>query len=137
MVKLLLAERMCEKQMSQAELSRKTGIRAATINEMYWNLNKSVNLDHLELICDALDCDLCDIITMHYEELKAIEHIIRRGDIAGAFAHYIEQTGETAKTITQKLSKMDAEPRRLALLFSGELVAAEERKRMENATKPV
>ena len=136
MIRLLLAERMSELGMTQAQLSKKTGIRTATINELYWNESRAVNLEQLELICEALNCDLCDIMTMHYKELKALEHIIRRGDIAGAFARYLEETGENARTITQKLSKMDAEPRRLAMLFSGELVAAEERKHKKHAVKP-
>lgn len=48
--------------MTQAELARKTGIRPATINEMYHELSERVNLEHLELICDVLQCDISDLL---------------------------------------------------------------------------
>lgn len=48
--------------MTQAELSRKTGIRAATINEMYHELTDRVNLEHLDRICEVLDCPLSDLM---------------------------------------------------------------------------
>jgi putative transcriptional regulator len=48
--------------MTQAELSQKTGIRAATINEMYHELIERVNLDYLSRICEALDCEVEDIL---------------------------------------------------------------------------
>jgi putative transcriptional regulator len=48
--------------MTQADLSRKTGIRAATINEIYNELVERVNLEHLDLICQKLDCKLSDLM---------------------------------------------------------------------------
>lgn len=48
--------------MTQAELSRKTGIRAATINELYHELTDRVNLEHLDRICEVLDCPLSDLM---------------------------------------------------------------------------
>lgn len=51
--------------MTQAELSRKTGIRPATINEIYHELTERINLEHLDRICEVLDCPLSDL--MNYE----------------------------------------------------------------------
>ncbi len=48
--------------MSQAELSRLTGIRAATICEIYNEMVVHLNVDHLDLICEALDCRLDELI---------------------------------------------------------------------------
>ena len=48
--------------MKQIELSRATGIRAATINAYYWDLVDKVSLTDLDLICEALDCDISEII---------------------------------------------------------------------------
>lgn len=48
--------------MTQADLSRATGIRANTINELYHELAERVNLEHLDLICEALDCELDELI---------------------------------------------------------------------------
>ncbi len=61
-IKILLSTKLGERRWTQAELARKTGIRPSTINEMYHELCERVNLEHLDLICEALDCDLNDII---------------------------------------------------------------------------
>ena len=62
MIKILLFRKLGELRWSQAKLARETGIRATTINEYYHELAERVNLEHLDLICEALDCDLSDII---------------------------------------------------------------------------
>lgn len=62
MIRILLSTRLGELRWTQADLARKTGIRPSTINEMYHELCERVNLEHLDLICEALDCDLSDII---------------------------------------------------------------------------
>jgi len=46
---------------TQADLARKTGIRRATINELYNELNDRINLEHLDRICEVLDCRIEDI----------------------------------------------------------------------------
>ena len=62
MVRILLAVRLAERKWTQADLARMTGIRPTTINEMYHELVERVNLEHLELICDALDCELNELL---------------------------------------------------------------------------
>lgn len=47
--------------MSQAELSRLTGIRPATINELYHDIADRISLEHLDKICEALGCTLSDL----------------------------------------------------------------------------
>lgn len=61
-IRILLSARLGELRMTQAELSRKTGIRPNTINDMYHELCDRVNLEHLDKICAALNCDLTDIL---------------------------------------------------------------------------
>jgi putative transcriptional regulator len=61
-IKILLSKKLGELRWTQADLARKTGIRPTTINEMYHEICERVNLDHLDRICEALDCDICDII---------------------------------------------------------------------------
>lgn len=63
MIKILLSRKLGELRWTQADLARKTGIRPTTINELYHELVDRVNLEHLDLICEALDCDLSEIIT--------------------------------------------------------------------------
>ena len=62
MIRILLSTRLGELRWTQADLARKTGIRPSTINEMYHELCERVNLDHLDLICEALDCELNELI---------------------------------------------------------------------------
>lgn len=62
MIKILLSRKLGEVRMTQADLARATGIRPNTINELYHELTERVNLEHLDLICEALDCELDELI---------------------------------------------------------------------------
>ena len=62
MIKILLSRKLGELRWTRADLARKTGIRPTTINEMYHEITERVSLEHLDRICDALDCDLDEII---------------------------------------------------------------------------
>lgn len=57
-----LAQKMTEAKLNVADLSRATGIRPGTINEYYHEFAERVNLEHIDLICEALNCDLSDIL---------------------------------------------------------------------------
>ena len=59
--------------MTQAELARKTGIRPATINEMYHELCERVNLEHLDLICEVLQCDISDLLKYEPNLIKLVK----------------------------------------------------------------
>ena len=59
--------------MTQAELARKTGIRPATINEMYHELCERVNLEHIDLICEALQCDISDLLKYEPNLIKIVK----------------------------------------------------------------
>lgn len=63
MIKSHLSRLLGEKRMSQADLCRMTGIRANTISDMYNEVAERVSYDHLDRICDALECDLNELIT--------------------------------------------------------------------------
>lgn len=39
-----------------------TGIRPNTISDLYHEMAARVSLDALDLICEALDCDITDIL---------------------------------------------------------------------------
>ncbi len=62
MVRILLSARLGERRLTQADLSRMTGIRKNTISDLYNEIATRISLDHLDLICEALDCDLTDLI---------------------------------------------------------------------------
>jgi len=62
MIRILLSTRLGERRWTQADLARATGIRPSTINELYHELAERVKLEHLDLICEALDCEISDLI---------------------------------------------------------------------------
>jgi len=62
MIRILLSVRLGELRWTQADLARKTGIRPSTINDWYHELAERISLEHLDLICEALDCDITDIL---------------------------------------------------------------------------
>lgn len=64
MIRIKLSSILGERRITQKELSLKTGIRAATINEIYHELVERINLEHLEKICIALDCEISDILKL-------------------------------------------------------------------------
>jgi len=63
MIRILLSTRLGERRWTQADLARATGIRPSTINDYYHELAERINLEHLDLICEALNCDPSDLIT--------------------------------------------------------------------------
>lgn len=62
MIRILLSTKLGELRWTQADLARATGIRPNTINELYHELVDRVNLEHLDLICEALNCHLDELI---------------------------------------------------------------------------
>lgn len=62
MIKILLSRKLGEIRWTQADLARATGIRPNTIGELYHELVDRVNLEHLDKICEVLDCELSELI---------------------------------------------------------------------------
>lgn len=77
MIRIQLSRLLGEKRLTQADISRMTGIRAGTINDLYHEIAERVNLEHLDLICEALGCELSDL--MIREENKEIRVKTRTG----------------------------------------------------------
>ena len=66
MIRILLSTRLGERRWTQAKLSRETGVRAATISEMYNEITDKISLSDLFKICRALDCDVSDLLKLEY-----------------------------------------------------------------------
>ena len=62
MIRILLSTRLGELRWTQADLARATGIRPSTINDLYHEIAERISLEHLDLICEALDCDISQIV---------------------------------------------------------------------------
>lgn len=62
MIRVNLSKLLGERKMKQADLAKITGIRPATINDLYHELAERISLEHLDLICEALQCELSDLL---------------------------------------------------------------------------
>jgi len=62
MVRILLSALLGERRWKQVDLAKSTGIRPSTINDYFHEMVDRINLVHLDLICEALECDIADIL---------------------------------------------------------------------------
>lgn len=62
MIVIMLSRKLGELRVTQAELAEKTGIRPNTINDLFHDVAERVSLEHLDKICEALNCDLSEIV---------------------------------------------------------------------------
>jgi putative transcriptional regulator len=67
-IKIHLSKLLGERRISQIELARRTGIRPATINEIYWEFAERVSLEHIDIICKMLGCKIEDFMEVVYED---------------------------------------------------------------------
>ncbi len=74
MIRILLSTRLGERRWTQADLARATGIRPNTINDLYHELTDRVSLEHLDLICEALDCELGELVKREPNKHPKIVH---------------------------------------------------------------
>ncbi len=81
MIRILLSTKLGELRWTQADLARKTGIRPSTINDMYHELCDRVNLEHLDLICEALGCQLHELLVRVPNSEPRITHSRPGGEL--------------------------------------------------------
>lgn len=61
-VKIYLSKLLGEKRITQSELAKRTGIRPATINDWYHEIIPGLNIEHIDKICEVLECDISDLM---------------------------------------------------------------------------
>jgi Predicted transcriptional regulator len=61
-MKVILKDTLKSKNISQYQLSKKTGITAANINNLCNGKTTSIQFSMLDKICDAIDCEISDIL---------------------------------------------------------------------------
>lgn len=57
-----LRELLEERGMTQTELHTRTGLAYSTINDLYHNKTRRIELATLDLLCEALECGVGDIL---------------------------------------------------------------------------
>lgn len=73
MIRIMLSKKLGEQRWTQADLARATGIRPNTINDLYHEITDRVNLEHLDLICEALNCELSEILVRVPSKIKNVK----------------------------------------------------------------
>ncbi|MDN9010058.1 helix-turn-helix domain-containing protein [Brevibacillus laterosporus] len=68
-IHIKLADLLKERGVSQRELSRLTGIRVSSINEMCNNETIRLPLDNLAKICEVLGVEITDVLELVDERL--------------------------------------------------------------------
>lgn len=61
-MKVILADTLKFKQISQYKLAKDTGIAISTLSNLCNNKTSSVQFSVLQKICDTLNCDVSDIL---------------------------------------------------------------------------
>ena len=78
MIKSLLSKKLGELRIIRTELSRATGIRLNTISALYNDVLDRVSMDQLDKICEALDCDLSEILVWVPNKIKVTNPISKK-----------------------------------------------------------
>ena len=72
MVRILLSRKLGEKRWTQADLARATGIRPSTISDYYNEDTDRISLEHFDLICEALECELEEILIREPSPIRRV-----------------------------------------------------------------
>jgi len=72
MIHIMLSRKLGELRWTQADLARATKIRPSTINDYYHDIAERINLEHFDLICEALGCELSEILVREANETPQI-----------------------------------------------------------------
>ena len=71
-IRILLADRLDERGLSQRKLHELTGIRLQTINEYCRELADRINIEHIAKICTVLNCGISDILDLVDEHGESV-----------------------------------------------------------------
>ena len=61
MIETHLLELLAKKKWNRSDLARKTGIRINTICDICNNMADRINIEHIDRICEVMQCDVSDI----------------------------------------------------------------------------
>ncbi|NLZ46223.1 MAG: helix-turn-helix transcriptional regulator [Clostridiales bacterium] len=68
MIKIKLSELLGKSKMTRKALAEMIGARPNTIGDLYHEKVKRVELDMLSRICEALDCEISDLLEYQPDE---------------------------------------------------------------------
>ena len=82
MIKFQLREILAKKDLNQADLARMTGIRPTTISYLYHGFAKRIQLEYIDLICEAPNVNIDELIVRESDpEIRRKVNRTRRGTL--------------------------------------------------------
>ena len=75
MIKSLLSRKLGELIVTRTDLSRATGIRLNTISALYNDALDRISMEQLDKICEALNCELSEILIWKLNKIKMTNSI--------------------------------------------------------------
>lgn len=73
MIRIKLSELLGKHKMNQKTFSKLTNIRPATVSKMYYEETKRINIEQINNICKALDCEISELFEYIPDEEKEKE----------------------------------------------------------------
>jgi putative transcriptional regulator len=61
-VRFRLRELLAERGMTQTELQTQTGLAYSTVNDLFNNKPRRVELETLDVLCEVLECAIADLL---------------------------------------------------------------------------
>ena len=61
-VRFRVRELLAERGMTQTDLQTRTGLAYSTVNDLFNNKPRRVELETLDVLCDVLDCSIADLL---------------------------------------------------------------------------
>ena len=70
-VRFRLRELLADRGMSQTELQTRSRLAYSTVNDLYNNKPRRVELETLDVLCDVLDCSIAQLLERIPEKKRA------------------------------------------------------------------
>ena len=70
-VRFRLRELLAERGLSQTDLQTRTGLAYSTVNDLFNNKPRRVELQTLDVLCEVLDCSIADVLERVSEKKRS------------------------------------------------------------------
>lgn len=76
MIIIHLSELLGRQRMTQQQLALRTGIRPNTISDIYNEMCVRISIDHMDKICEVLNCDISELLEYVPNEVKRTDEFL-------------------------------------------------------------
>lgn len=76
MIIIHLSELLGRHRMTQQQLALRTGIRPNTISDIYNEMCVRISIDHMDKICEVLNCDISELLEYVPNDVKRTDEFL-------------------------------------------------------------